>query len=203
MINLSERTIWKGATLLAPVPAVLVSVGNEEKSNLITVAWTGIINSQPPKTYVSVRKERYSYNMLKENKEFVINIPSCNIVRAVDWCGVKSGRDFDKWSEMSLTKVKSNNVPPPSVDECPICLECRVCDEADLGSHTMFIADIVSISVKNEMLDKNQKLCIDKCDLLAYAHGEYFSLGKSLGTFGYSVRKKSKKKRKKGNNYGK
>lgn len=200
---MSERTIWKGATLLAPVPAVLVSVGNEEKSNLITVAWTGIVNSQPPKTYVSVRKERYSYNMLKETKEFVINIPSCDIVKAVDWCGVKSGKNFDKWKEMSLTKVKSNCVLAPSVDECPVCLECKVTDEVDLGSHTMFLADIVSISVKNEKLDKNGKLRIDKCNLLAYAHGEYFSLGKSLGTFGYSVRKKNKKTKGKGKNHGK
>lgn len=202
-MKLSERTIWKGATLLAPVPAVLVSVGNEEKSNLITVAWTGIVNSQPPKTYVSVRKERYSYNMLKETKEFVINIPSCDIVKAVDWCGVKSGKNFDKWKEMSLTKVKSNCVLAPSVDECPVCLECKVTDEVDLGSHTMFLADIVSISVKNEKLDKNGKLRIDKCNLLAYAHGEYFSLGKSLGTFGYSVRKKNKKTKGKGKNHGK
>lgn len=200
---MSERTSWKGATLLVPVPAVLVSVGNEEKSNLITVAWTGIVNSQPPKTYISVRKERYSYNILKETKEFVINIPSCDIVKAVDWCGVKSGKDFDKWKEMSLTKVKSNEVSAPSVDECPVCLECKVTDEVDLGSHTMFLADIVSISVKNEKLDKNGKLRIDKCNLLAYAHGEYFSLGKSLGTFGYSVRKKNKKQKGKGKNYGK
>lgn len=200
---MSERTIWKGATLLAPVPAVLVSVGNEEKSNLITVAWTGIVNSQPPKTYISVRKERYSYNILKETKEFVINIPSCDIVKAVDWCGVKSGKDFDKWKEMSLTKVKSNEVSAPSVDECPVCLECKVTDQVDLGSHTMFLADIVSISVKSEKLDKNGKLRIDKCNLLAYAHGEYFSLGKSLGTFGYSVRKKNKKQKGKGKNYGK
>lgn len=202
-MKLSERTIWKGATLLAPVPAVLVSVGNEEKNNLITVAWTGIVNSQPPKTYISVRKERYSYNMLKETKEFVINIPSCDIVKAVDWCGVKSGKDFDKWEEMSLTKVKSDSVSPPSVDECPVCLECKVTNEVDLGSHTMFLADIVSISVKSEKLDKNGKLRIDKCNLLAYAHGEYFSLGKSLGTFGYSVRKKNKKQKGKGKNYGK
>lgn len=200
---MSERTIWKGATLLAPVPAVLVSVGDEGKSNIFTAAWTGIINSQPPKTYVSVRKERYSYEFIKNAREFVINIPSCDLVKQTDWCGVKSGRDFDKWTEMKLTKIKSSKVSVPSIDECPICLECKVTAEQELGTHTMFIADIVSISVKNEMLDKNQKLHIDKCNLLAYAHGEYFSLGKSLGTFGYSVRKKNKKQYRKGNHHGK
>ena len=200
---MENRTVWKGATLLAPVPAVLVSVGNEEKSNIFTVAWTGIINSQPPKTYVSVRKERYSYEFIKNTQEFVINIPSCDLVKATDWCGVRSGRDFDKWEEMKLTKIKSSSVSVPSIDECPICLECKVVGEQELGTHTMFIADIVSISIKNEVLDKNQKLHIDKCNLLAYAHGEYFSLGKSLGTFGYSVRKKIKRQYKKGNHHGK
>ena len=193
---MEDRTVWEGSALLSPVPAVLVSVGDENEKNVFTVAWTGTLNTRPPKTYISVRPERHSYAILERTGEFVINLPSCDLVKAVDFCGVRSGKNIDKFKEMKLTPKESESVKAPYIDECPISLECRVSDKIHLGTHTMFIADILKISVKNELLDKNGKLHIKKCNLLAYAHGEYFSLGERLGTFGYSVRKKKKTNKK-------
>ncbi len=194
---MENRTVWDGSALLSPVPAVLVSVGDENEKNVFTVAWTGTLNTKPPKTYISVRPERYSYDIIERTGEFVINLPSTALVKAVDFCGVRSGKNMDKFKEMKLTAIKSNSVNAPSIEECPISMECRVCDKIHLGTHTMFIADILKISVKNEFLDDNGKLHIKKCKLLAYAHGEYFSLGERLGTFGYSVKKKKKRAAKK------
>ena len=194
---MENRTIWEGSALLSPVPAVLVSLGDEKEKNVFTVAWTGTLNTKPPKTYISVRPERYSYQIIEKTGEFVINLPSCDLVKAVDYCGVKSGKNTDKFKDMSLTAMKSVSVGAPFIAECPISIECKVCDKIHLGTHTMFIADILKISVKNEFIDKNGKLLIKKCNLLAYAHGEYFSLGNTLGTFGYSVRKKKNYKKKK------
>ena len=193
---MENRTVWEGAALLSPVPAVLVSVGDENEKNVFTVAWTGTINTRPPKTYISVRPERHSYDIIERTGEFVINLPSCDLVKAVDYCGVKSGKNTDKFKEMKLTAKKSDSVTAPYIEECPISMECRVSEKIHLGTHTMFIADIIKISVKDEFLDKNGKLLMKKCNLLAYAHGEYYSLGERLGTFGYSVRKKKKIKSK-------
>lgn len=195
MISYEDKQYWKGGTLLAPVPPALVSVGTMENPNVLTIGWTGIINTIPPKTYISVRKERYSYQMLWDTREFVINLPSANLVKAVDFCGVRSGKDLDKFKEMNLNPARCPNVSAPLISECPLHLECRVTDTIDLGSHTMFLADIVGCVVAEECINRDGKLEIEKCNLLAYAHGAYFSLGKQLGTFGYSVKKKKSKKR--------
>ncbi|MBP3448588.1 MAG: flavin reductase family protein [Clostridia bacterium] len=189
-LSYSKKQHWKGGTLLAPIPPALVTVGTMEHPNVLTVAWTGILNTIPPKTYISVRKERYSYPMLVEQKEFVINLPSANLVRAVDFCGVRSGKDIDKFKEMNLTSVPAEKVSAPLISECPLQLECKVTDTVDLGTHTMFVADIVGMDVAEECINQSGKLEIEKCNLLAFAHGEYFTLGKKVGTFGYSVRKR-------------
>ncbi len=188
-----EKTIWKPGTCIYPIPAVLVSCGDMKKSNIITVAWTGIVNTEPAMVYISVRPNRYSYNIIKETKEFVINLTTEKLVYAVDWCGVKSGRDFDKFKEMNLTKQKANFVSSPLIAESPISLECKVKEIKELGSHTMFIAEVLCINASNEYIDKNGSFDINKCNLIAYANGGYYSLEKKLGTFGYSVAKKKNK----------
>jgi flavin reductase (DIM6/NTAB) family NADH-FMN oxidoreductase RutF len=187
-----DKVKWKGGALIAPLPPVMVSVGSIEKPNIITIAWTGIINTIPPKTYISVRPERYSYDLIKTNKEFVINLSPANLVMAVDFCGVRSGRDIDKFKAMNLTASPATEISTPIILECPINLECRVCDMVELGSHHMFIADIVAVTVDEDMLDKDSRLQIEKCNLLAFAHGEYFKLGEKVGSFGFSVRKNKK-----------
>ena len=184
---------WKGGTLLAPVPPALVSVGDGERDNLITVAWTGIVCSDPPKTYISVRPERYSYEILKKTGEFVINLPSSHIIRSIDFCGVRSGRNLDKFASCRLTREKSTAVACPAVAESPVSLECRVTDVIPLGSHDMFMADIVAVNVDERYIDERGKLRIEQCSLATYAHGSYFALGKKIGSFGYSVKKKKKK----------
>lgn len=181
---------WKGGALLSPVPAVLVSCGNGENANLITIGWTGIVCTQPPKLYISVRPERHSYGIIKESGEFCVNLPTCGIVRALDFCGVRSGKDTDKFKETKLTKEDSYEVGCISVAECPITLECKVSQIIPLGSHDMFIADIVAVAADERLIDKNGRLMLEKADLLAYAHGDYFTLGKKIGDFGFSVRKK-------------
>ena len=185
---------WKGSTLLAPVPPTMVTCGEDDKSNVFTVAWTGIINSHPPKTYISVRPERYSHKLISEKREFVINLTSAPLVRAADFCGVRSGKDMDKFEVCSLHKEKANEVSCPLIAESPLSIECKVTDIVSLGTHDMFIADIVAVDVNEELLDEEGKLRLDKADLAAYSHGEYFALGKKLGTFGFSVKKKRKKK---------
>ncbi len=192
-ISHEKKQHWKGGTLLAPIPPALVTVGTMEHPNVLTIAWTGILNTIPPKTYISVRKERHSYPMLLETPEFVINLPSANLVKAVDFCGVRSGKNLDKFKEMNLSLIPAVNVSTPIISECPLHLECKITDSVDLGTHTMFLADIVGMDVSEACIDKNGKLQIEKCNLLAFAHGEYFTLGKKLGSFGYSVRKKKNK----------
>lgn len=181
---------WKAGTLTAPVPPVLVSCRAQGKNNLITVAWTGILCSDPPKTYISLRPSRLSYEMIKESGAFVINLPSSHIIRSIDFCGVRSGRDADKFAECRLTAEEASEIDCPTVAESPVSIECRVTDIVPLGSHDMFIADIVAVDVDERYVDENGKLRIDKCSLAAYAHGSYFALGKKIGSFGYSVRKK-------------
>lgn len=189
-----SKVKWKGGTLLAPVPPVMVSCGDMESSNIITVAWTGIINSEPPKTYISVRPSRHSYNIIKERGEFVINLTPSRLVRSADWCGVYSGKNVDKFAKCKLTKETANEVAAPVIAECPVALECKVTDIVPLGTHDMFVADIVAVDVAEELIDEKGKLHLEKAGLTAYAHGDYFALGKKIGSFGFSVKKKQNKK---------
>lgn len=193
---MSKQT-WKGSALIAPVPPVLVSCGTPQNPNVLTIAWTGIINTKPAKTYISIRPSRYSYDIIKSSKEFVINLPTKELVKAVDFCGVRSGKDIDKFKTCGLTAHPSNIVDAPMILESPLSVECKVFDIIDLGgTHEMFLADILSVSVDENLLDENGKLHLDKSGLLAFAHGEYFELGKKVGTFGFSVKKKKKKHKK-------
>ena len=181
---------WKPGTLLAPAPPALVSCGTMEAHNVLTAAWTGIVCSEPPMTYVSIRPERYSHHMILERGEFVINLPTQAIVRATDLCGVKSGRDGDKFALAGLTAEPSTLVAAPGIGECPVSLECRVREVLHLGSHDMFLSDIVAVDVDPGYVDEKGALHLEKAGLLAYAHGGYYGLGRQLGTFGFSVRKK-------------
>lgn len=192
---MSKQT-WNGGALLAPVPPALITVGNMEKHNVLTIGWTGILNTKPPKTYISVRPERFSYPIIKETGEFVINLPTAEMVNSVDFCGVRSGSKVNKFEHCGFTPEDGVRVSVSSIAECPISIECKVTDSVPLGTHEMFIADILSVRVSEDVIDKSGKLCIEKCNLLAYAHGTYFNLGKQLGTFGFSVRKKKKHRRK-------
>lgn len=184
------KVVWKPGTFIYPIPAVMVSCGDMEKSNIITVAWTGILNTNPAMCYISIRPERYSYNLIKESGEFVINLVNENLTYATDWCGVKSGANVDKFKEMHLTKEKSNFVSAPSIKESPVSIECRVNKIKELGSHHMFMAEVLSINANEEYIDEKGAFDITKCNLVAYANGKYFSLGKQIGKFGYSVQKK-------------
>ena len=188
-----KKVKWRGGALIAPLPPVMVTCGTEEKPNILTIAWTGILNTIPPKTYISVRPSRYSYNLIKESKEFVINLTPAELVRACDYCGVKSGDKFNKFEDMKLTTQKASVVSVPLLEQSPVSIECKVTDIVSLGSHDMFIADIVAVNVAEELIDSSGKLHLDKANLVAYSHGEYFELGKKLGTFGFSVQKKKKK----------
>ena len=188
-----KKVKWRGGALIAPLPPVMVTCGTEEKPNILTIAWTGILNTIPPKTYISVRPSRYSYNLIKESKEFVINLTPAELVRACDYCGVKSGDKFNKFEDMKLTTQKASVVSVPLLEQSPVSIECKVTDIVPLGSHDMFIADIVAVNVAEELIDSSGKLHLDKANLVAYSHGEYYELGKKLGTFGFSVQKKKKK----------
>lgn len=181
---------WKGSTLLAPLPAVLVTCGSMEKPNILTIAWTGIVNTRPPMTYISIRPERYSYPLIKESGEFVINISTKQLVKAVDFCGVRSGRDTDKFAECGLTQEPATQLSCPMLAESPLSLECRVRSEIPLGTHNMLLAEIVAINADERLLTASGKLDLSRADLIAFAHGAYYELGRELGTFGYSVAKK-------------
>lgn len=183
---------WRGGALLAPVPPVMVSCGDMDKSNIVTVAWTGILNTIPPKTYISLRPSRYSYEIIQETREFVINLTPAELIRTADSCGVYTGRKVDKFKKYALTKAEAFEVGSPLIGECPLSLECRVTDVVPLGTHDMFIADIVAVDVDESLLDKDGKLNLDRAHLAAFAHGEYFELGKKIGSFGFSVKKKKK-----------
>ena len=191
---------WKGGALIAPVPPAMISCGSEEdgSSNIITVAWTGIINTIPPKTYISVRPSRYSYEIIKNSGVFAINLTTKALVRAADWCGVRTGAKLDKFERCRLLREKANAIDCPILADSPLVLECRVTDVIPLGSHDMFLADIVAVDVDEALVDESGKLHLDRAGLVAYSHGEYFELGKRLGKFGYSVAKKKKPQGKKG-----
>lgn len=192
---MNEKVVWKGSALLGPVPPVLVSCGSLEKPNVLTVAWAGTICTQPPRVSISVRPSRFSYDLIKSSGEFVINLPTQALAKAVDWCGVKSGRDVDKFEAMHLTAAPASQVGCPLVAESPVNLECRVFDVISLGSHDLFLADVVAVNADGSLLDADGKLHLEKAGLLAYAHGGYYALGRQLGTFGWTVRKKPLSKR--------
>lgn len=185
-----EKLSWPGSALLGPVPPVLVSCGEGEAANLITVAWAGTICTQPPRVSISVRPTRHSYGLIKESGEFVINLPTTALAKAVDWCGVKSGRDVNKFTAMGLHTTPASKVSCPLLAESPVSLECKVFQRIELGSHDLFLADVVAVDVDPALLDSAGKLHLEKAGLLAYAHGDYYALGKQLGKFGWSVCKK-------------
>ncbi len=187
-----SKVQWKGGTFIYPIPAVMVSCGTMEESNIITVAWTGILNTNPAMCYISVRPERYSHNIIKENGEFAINLTTRQLAYATDWCGVKSGRDVDKFKEMKLTKERANIIKAPLIKECPVSVECKVKEIVPLGSHDMFVAEIVAIDADEKYINEKGAFDISKCDLIAYANGGYYPLESKIGKFGYSVQKKSK-----------
>lgn len=190
---MSKITFSKPGNFIYPVPAVLVSLKDKSgKMNILTIAWTGTICSDPPMAYISVRPERASYHMLKETGEFVINLPDEKMVRALDYCGVRSGARNDKWKDMRLTPEKSSTIEAPSIKEAPVSIECKVKQVIPLGSHDMFLAEVMDVNVDEKYIDEKGKFHMDKVGLVAYSHGDYLALGKKLGSFGYSVRKKKK-----------
>lgn len=188
---------WKPGTMIYPLPAVLVSCGDDKEQNLFTVAWTGTVCTNPPMCYISVRPERHSYEIIKRTGEFVINLTTASLARATDWCGVRSGRDHNKFAEMGLTPISAAVVGAPAVEESPISIECRVKQIIPLGSHDMFLADVVNVLVDEEYIDpETERLDLERAEPIVYSHGEYFRLGKVIGRFGWSVRKKTRKSKK-------
>ena len=186
---------WKPGTMLYPIPAVMVSCGHTpEEYNIITIAWTGTINSDPPMCSISVRPGRHSYDIIKRTGEFVINLTTEELARATDWCGCRSGRKYNKWEKMKLTPVPGKIVKAPVIDESPVNIECVVKDIIELGTHHMFLAEVVNVSVDDKYLDDNQAFSLAKARPLVYNHGHYFGLGKTIGKFGWSVQKKKKAK---------
>jgi len=185
-----SKVVWKAGTFIYPIPAVMVSCGNMEKSNIITVAWTGILNTNPARVYISIRPERYSYSLIKETGEFVINLTTEELAYVTDWCGVKTGAKVDKFKEMKLTKEKGEFVNCPMIKESPVSIECRVIGIKEMGSHHMFEAEVLSIDADEKYIDGKGAFDISKCNLIAYANGGYYALGEKIGKFGYSVQKK-------------
>jgi len=183
------KQIWKPGTLLYPLPAVLVSCGSVEKPNALTIAWTGTICSDPVMVYVSVRPERFSHKLISDSGEFAINLTTEKLARATDWCGVKSGSDCNKFKQMGLTAEAASQISAPLIKESPVNLECKVTQTIALGSHDMFIAKVVAVHVDERLLDSKGRLQLEKANLLAYSHGDYFALGRKLGTFGWTVKK--------------
>ncbi|MDE6957240.1 MAG: flavin reductase family protein [Lachnospiraceae bacterium] len=186
------KQTWKPGNMLYPIPAVMVSVADKQgEENIITVAWTGTVCSDPAMVYISVRPERHSYQMIKETKEFVINLTTKDLARATDYCGVVSGRDVDKWQEMKLTKGEAQTLSYASIiEECPVNIECKVTEIKELGTHHMFLAEVTAVRVSEEYMNQDGKFELNQTGLMAYSHGTYLELGAQIGTFGYSVRKK-------------
>ena len=183
---------WRGGALLAPVPPALVTCADGEKQNVFTVAWTGIVNTVPPKTYISVRPSRFSYEIIKKSGEFAINLTTKELVRAADFCGVHTGAKVNKFERCRLLTEQASEIGCPILSDSPVTLECRVTDVIPLGSHDMFLADIVAVDVEESLIDESGKLHLDRAGLAAFAHGEYYELGRRISTFGYSVAKKKK-----------
>ena len=191
------KQIWKPGNMLYPLPAVMVSTADKAgNSNILTIAWTGTVCTNPPMAYISVRPERYSYHMIRESGEFVINLTTKKLARAADYCGVRSGKDVDKWKECHLTRGTATTLKyAPVIEESPVQIECRVKSIQELGSHHMFLAEVTAVQVDESYMDAKGKFDLNRTGLIAYSHGEYLDLGKKLGTFGYSVRKKRIKKK--------
>ena len=189
------KQVWKPGNMLYPIPAVMVSCGTEESGyNIITIAWTGTINTNPPMTYISVRKERHSHKIIKESGEFVINLTTKNLAFASDWCGVKSGKNHNKFKEMKLTPEKASVVNAPLIAESPVNIECKVAQIIELGSHDMFLAEVVAVNVDEKFIDKSTgAFNLRQTEPIAYLHGNYYEIGKQIGRFGFSVRKKKSK----------
>lgn len=191
-----SKVTFKPGTMLNPVPVVMVSCGTMEEKNIVTIAWTGIINSEPPLTYVSVRKSRYSHELIEKSGEFVINLCTEELTKATDFCGVKSGREMDKFAEQKLTPVRGELVACPMIQESPVNLECKVIEIKSFPTHDMFIAEIVQVHVDEKLLSGTGKLQLEKAELICYNHGEYFGIKKEpLGKFGYSIMKPKTKKK--------
>lgn len=187
-----KRVNLAAGTLLSPLPAVMVSVGDMENANIITVAWTGILSSRPARTYVSVRPTRFSHAIIKERGEFVINLTTEALARATDYAGIYTGAKVDKFKKLGLTKCESKCVSAPTIGEAPLALECRVVEVISMGTHDVFIADIVNVSCREELMSEDGRLALERAGLIAYAHGEYYALGKKLGGFGFSAAKRKK-----------
>lgn len=185
-----EKENWKPGNMLYPIPAVMVSCGTMEKPNIITIAWTGTVCSSPAMVTISVRKERFSYEMIRDSKEFVINLVTKELVKQADYCGVKSGRDVDKFKTMKLTPMQGKCVAAPLIGECPVNIECIVKDIIPLGTHDMFLAEVVNVAVDKKYIDESGRFHLNQTGLTVYSHGEYYALGELLGKFGYSVKKK-------------
>lgn len=199
-----SKQVWKAGNMLYPLPAVMVSTADKSgNTNILTIAWTGTVCTNPPMAYISVRPERYSYHMIEESGEFVINLTTEKLARAADFCGVRSGREVDKWEECGLTPGTAHSLKyAPCIEESPVNIECRVVKTKKLGSHHMFLAEVMAVRIDDSYMDERGKFELNRTGLLAYSHGEYLGLGKKLGTFGYSVRKKKpdRKKRRKSKN---
>lgn len=190
------KETWKPGNMLYPLPAVMVSVTDGQgKDNIITVAWTGTVCTNPPMVYISVRPSRYSYEMIKKTGEFVINLTTEELAFATDYCGVRSGRDVDKFKEAHLTREPAQFVKAPMIKESPVSIECRVTEVKELGSHHMFLAEVLAVHAQQDYIDKNNKFQLNKAKPIVYSHGEYLGTGKSLGTFGYSVKKRKKQEK--------
>ena len=191
------KQIWRPGNKVYPLPAVMVSSGDASgKQNILTVAWTGTVCTNPAMLYISVRPERYSYEIIRSTGEFVVNLTTEKLAKATDYCGVRSGRDVDKWKEMHLTPGVSTQLQyAPIIEESPVNIECCVTEVRELGSHHMFLAEVKAVQVSEEFMDKKGKFDLNQAGLLVYSHGEYLGTGKNIGTFGYSVRKKKQKKR--------
>lgn len=185
-----SKEMWKPGNMLYPVPAVMVSCCRPgEKPNIVTVAWCGTICTNPAMLSISVRPERHSYNIIKETGEFVVNLVTKNLTYATDYCGVKSGKDVDKFKEMNLTPHASTHINAPGIEESPVNIECKVTQILELGSHHMFLAEVQGVAIDDQLLDESGKFHLNDAGLVAYSHGEYFNLGESIGKFGYSVKK--------------
>lgn len=186
-----SKEIWKPGNMLYPLPVVMVSMADKDgNNNIITIAWAGTVCTNPPMVSISVRPERYSYPILKETGEFVINLTTKELVFATDYCGVKSGREVDKFKEMKLTPIPASQVKAPMIAESPVNIECRVNRVIPLGSHDMFLADVVAVHADDKYMDEKRKFHLEKAEPIVYSHGSYLSCGEQLGTFGYSVKKK-------------
>ncbi len=185
-----EKEQWRPGNMLYPIPAVMVSCGSVEKANIITIAWAGTVCSSPAMVSISIRKERYSYDIIKNSKEFAINLVTKDLVKKADFCGVRSGRDINKFKEMDLTPVKGIHINAPVIEESPVNIECKVQQIIPLGTHDMFLAEVVGVTVDKRYMDENGRFHLNKSGLIVYSHGEYYALGELLGKFGYSVKKK-------------